>query len=499
MSTPTDRLLDFEHLKRDLGFSDEPKARAGITRFKAAACATFEAGALARHETSMRKLRGSSIARIVESPALTLVIMVAISINSVWTFAESNTKDTSGVGYLVVEIAFTSLFTLEALLKIIHHKMEYFYRMWNLFDLALVVAGLSGIIIRALGDDDISRALQVFLIMRSLRQIRLIRLVQVIREQMRPQDEVSQRSAESILRFNILVGYVRAHVECQKHLVDIFGSGGEADVVEICLCVLQSQVQVYKAMSCGPEIVDNLDGDWRLKETQLCEKSLKGVSDLLKFICSARDLGVLRGKEAEEIIETMQHHTKKFQSRIRTIFEGRVVEPRYSIASTDPGVESVPLEPPAGGAPCEGEGERGNIAAGGGADLGVLWEDHGAATSRKCSTGAGSSRGPGSCGGSGSGGGAELGTESVSTAIPRSADETAQAQEVPPKLTPASTMDGTGRPNASIPASAGAQGVAQEASPEARTNGAEASAVCRLGSHESDDVRSPRKRSKVLG
>lgn len=59
-------------------------------------------------------------------------------------------------------------------------------------------------------------------------------------------------------------------------------------MVEVCLCLLQSQAGVYKAKNMCTHIENELD-DWRLQETIVCEKNLKATWELERFVTDAKD------------------------------------------------------------------------------------------------------------------------------------------------------------------------------------------------------------------
>jgi len=332
MSFPAERLNDFDFIQKQFGCIDhERSSRAVMWR----RMRLFQSKAsVGKMESGTQVIRGPQAAvRIVMSPFFTIAVMIAISLNAIWIFADVRLEEQPWSW--VVELIFAVFFAFECVMKLMALGRYYFHEWRNLFDAVLVLVGIVANVLRfTQQDEQVARVLKVLLISRALMILRLMKLVQDTIEQMKPLDEASRQASENIMKFNVLVGFCKAHADAQQKMLEFFGRKGKADLVEVCLCLIQSQASIYKAKSACTQIEQELD-DWRLEETIVCEKQLKATWELERFVNDAKEAGVLSVREAESIIHTMHSHSKRYQEQLKTILGGGAVKPLYCKSGED--------------------------------------------------------------------------------------------------------------------------------------------------------------------
>ncbi|KAK3737051.1 hypothetical protein QZH41_016673, partial [Actinostola sp. cb2023] len=119
---------------------------------------------------------------LVMSKPFDVFIMVSISLNTIvlmmqYRLQPTNYKDVCS--YL--NIAFTALFTVEAVLKLVALRLNYFRDYWNLFDFVVVIGGIIDILVTYLAKENIPIDPSMFRLFRAARLIKLLRQGYTIR------------------------------------------------------------------------------------------------------------------------------------------------------------------------------------------------------------------------------------------------------------------------------------------------------------------------------
>lgn len=280
------------------------------------------------------------VSALVESTRFQLIIMLAVIANAIFIGIEELkverdeiSKRESSIGWLLADAVFTLIFTVEFLLMFVHLKCRYFLFGWNLFDFGLVILGLFGLVLNILveantmkdtapseqtdvtSEGRLVRIARVFRVLRLLRLFRLFRFWQVIKAKLM-QRQLSLETAEHIQKITMLLCFVRAHMRSRKLLVQFFGICHEVDSVEIANCILQSQVETYKALCMAVAEQQLLDGAMLL-EKEHYNRLKETAENLESFITSAHEGGVLTANDADAILHPLHNVLKKCHAYIK--------------------------------------------------------------------------------------------------------------------------------------------------------------------------------------
>merc|ERR1719174_879020 len=110
----------------------------------------------------------------------------AILVNAVFMLVEErhrNSANDDDLIWVLSDLVFTSIFTIEAVMKLVDRRCMYFLDGWNCFDFCLVLSGIIGLFFEllALGFSDYSNEGRLVRIARVFRVLRLVRLVRLWR------------------------------------------------------------------------------------------------------------------------------------------------------------------------------------------------------------------------------------------------------------------------------------------------------------------------------
>ncbi|XP_057298022.1 voltage-dependent L-type calcium channel subunit alpha-1S-like isoform X2 [Hydractinia symbiolongicarpus] len=149
------------------------------------ACLHFVLNAKPRQRFMPQDKSGLSykIWRVVDSKPFEIVIMTLIAGNAIVLMLSEDEQNKDSVRILVhVNLAFTFIFTLEAMLKLMAYKLNYFRDSWNVFDFCIVLVTLVGAIINITNKDfpidpSFFRLFRAFRLLKLLRQGYNIRIL----------------------------------------------------------------------------------------------------------------------------------------------------------------------------------------------------------------------------------------------------------------------------------------------------------------------------------
>jgi NhaP-type Na+/H+ or K+/H+ antiporter len=259
--------------------------------------------------------------------------------NTGFVYLEQSIKsedDEDGMSaWVVFEIIFQTSFTAEFFIKLYDFRFMYFLDPWNLFDFALVVIGIVGIVINllttyasnAVGQARLIKVLQIFRILRIVRLFRLIRFYQILRAKVDKQN-INFTIAEHMQKLTIVSSFLTAHVEAQSSLVKYFGNQGKADTVEVSRAILQSQLSCYKAMILVMREKAHIPP--HVIEDARVAREAKGVCEQMEhFIVDCHGNGILNSKEADNMLHVLHDNVKEFLKRILDIQAGKVECPNF--------------------------------------------------------------------------------------------------------------------------------------------------------------------------
>lgn len=295
----------------------------------------------------------NALHKLVSSHTFAMLIAFAIVANTIFVYIEqaANPGDEAqpGHGWLILEIFFQVVFTIEFILKLCDMKCTYFLVGWNVFDFLLVVVGAFGIAVNVMVDSgsgpgfdssqtSLVKVAQIFRMARILRLYRLVRLWRVLKAKIL-RDEISPDVAEHMQKCTILSCFIRAHLASQESLVKYFGRDGQADLVEVARCVLQSQLSVYRAMLMEIEEKERVDGRI-LSAVRIAREAKAIVKDLEEFVIEAHRCEVISKSEAESVIHPMHHRLEGFTATLMNAQRGCV----STILASSPLEENSVLE-----------------------------------------------------------------------------------------------------------------------------------------------------------
>jgi NhaP-type Na+/H+ or K+/H+ antiporter len=285
---------------------------------------------LRKHKFYGNKERGQTcLTAFVDSRFFQGLILITILMNSTIIFIEEDYRNESNDGHwfwLVSDVLFNAIFTIEAVLKIVTTGYKYFTESWNLFDFLLVVSGNVGTVFNLMTsassdtteNASVLRIARVFRVLRLVRLARLLKYVQTGIDYFSAADAVSKEIREHVQKMTILTVFVRSHMTAQKHIIDYFGTTAyKACSVEIAHCVLQSEISVYQAifravaeeLALAPQL---------LKEVQEMRECIMISTELEQFILGAHSAGIIGASDTRSIIHPLRvYMTKTCQENVR--------------------------------------------------------------------------------------------------------------------------------------------------------------------------------------
>jgi len=259
--------------------------------------------------------------------------------------------------WLLLEIGFTVIFTLEFLLKFWNLRKLYFQDIFNLFDFVLIILGIAGICISAAVDEDsgaeaigysaqarMVRAARVFRALRLLRILRVFRFVDSVKDRLMSVKGVSSEVASHMRKVSLLRSFVSAHIAAQKEMVNIFCKDGQIAIPEVARCIVKSQTSSYLAITMAVRVEQSVDKKL-MTEVRAVRESTDIAEHLEKFILEAHGNGVIGSREAAQFLHPLHSHLEKFYRRLRRTHKGltqdkaQLSEVAARIAST--GAESI--------------------------------------------------------------------------------------------------------------------------------------------------------------
>jgi len=277
---------------------------------------------------------------LVESSQFMVLLACLIIANTIFIWVEQAfvSEDEPGqtaVGWIVIDVAFNSIFAIEFILKFYDQRVEYFKEGWNVFDFVLVVFGVFGVAVtlfaKQLPSDSqaldssqarLVRVVQIFRMMRIIRLFRLMRIFRMMRSKIF-RSRLSLHTAEHMQKVTILNSFIRAHCESQEAIVKYFGRNNEVNTVELARCILQSQLACYQAMRLA--IAEKKQLDPRLlNEVRIAKDAKSLAEELEQFIVDVHQSGVISAPEAESILTPLHHHVHHFSQILTDSQAGRI-------------------------------------------------------------------------------------------------------------------------------------------------------------------------------
>mmetsp|Transcript_126735 Transcript_126735/g.224511 ORF Transcript_126735/g.224511 Transcript_126735/m.224511 type:complete len:882 (+) Transcript_126735:114-2759(+) len=287
------------------------------------------------------QLPTEKITRLVDSTWFNTVCMVLIMSNACFIALEDNYQNETNkadLSWLIADIIFTTFFFIEFVIKYLSLGFSYFRDWWNVADFFLVIMSIIGVIlgfmaakdaaIETAGAADVSaegrlvRLARVFRVMRLMRLFRLVGFFRLLKAKLTHM-EFSKHVAEQMQILTILTCFIKAHMKSQKEILHYFGNGMKIDLPELARCVLESQVETYRALSLAVDCVQKLD-EGMLLEVNNQKKSKALAEELEHLVQHAHLHHVITAQEAESVLDPVREHLRHMQSRIWEMHFGYV-------------------------------------------------------------------------------------------------------------------------------------------------------------------------------
>jgi len=301
-------------------------------------------------QTRTNQLQAGSLQKLVRSSCFNTTMAVAIVLNCISVGIDEAAGDGS-IAFLLVEVFFTIVFVIEFVLKFLVVRLKYFKDGSNIFDFALVVLGIFGVVVGVASHSGSSTSsassARIIRIARVFRVLRFLRIFRLFHAKLGMDSEVSVEVMHHMTRITIWMSYAKAHLASQVQLVKYFGGNGkidEVDEAEIARCILQSQIGVYSALTSTLAEKKAMDHNL-LMELRATVKRKAITENLEKFILEAHHDGALSAGQAESILHPLHHQIKECCRQINAIDNGFVgkrcgVESSAIEAKVHPAVES---------------------------------------------------------------------------------------------------------------------------------------------------------------
>merc|ERR1740121_793588 len=121
------------------------------------------------------------------------------------------------------------------------------------------------------------------------------------------------------------MSYIAAQLSSQVSLVKYFGGNGKIDAAneaEIARYIIQSQVNVYKAIELAVAEVQEMDNMQLLEDLKWVYERKEITEGLEDFVMSAYRDGAISAKEAESILHPLHHQISSCLSVLNECTDG---------------------------------------------------------------------------------------------------------------------------------------------------------------------------------
>jgi len=287
------------------------------------------------HESTSPDQDACFIFRITETAMFGIFMTIVILVNGIMSYIEIINPSARGKvteTAIFVETGFTSVFVLEAVLKIGLLRCRYFLDRWNMTDFALVLLGVGGVVASAAtkggleGRTSVIHIAKVFRIMRLLRLVRLFELLVAVQARLKGK-YFCGRVARHMQTITTLMAFVNAHLYSQKEFVRYFGAERRDKEMtrmmhpDIARCILQSLTAVYQAITMAVAAEGNLDPAI-LNEVIAMRESRRIAEELRQFVMAAHEAGAINARDENSIMEPIQDYLADCTAIIRETIAG---------------------------------------------------------------------------------------------------------------------------------------------------------------------------------
>jgi len=284
---------------------------------------------LAAMKASVVNQERSQLDQFIRSAPFNLIVGSAILLNAVWVAVEEAIRtdhDTSLV-WLVADILFTAFFFLEFVLKFVVQKIKYFKDATNIFDFILVVLGIVGVIVNIHAQNEKKASTseaRTIRIARVFRMLRFLRVFRLFHAKWSQDKQVSLEVGSHMTRIHALESFAYSHLVSQMKLVKYFAGNGKIDEdheIEVGRCILQSQLQVYRALDLI--VHENRQIAPPLRAAIAAVMKRKKITEKLEhFVMDAMHDGAISARDAETIMHPLHHQISEIMQELNDLDEG---------------------------------------------------------------------------------------------------------------------------------------------------------------------------------
>jgi NhaP-type Na+/H+ or K+/H+ antiporter len=244
--------------------------------------------------------------RAIDSTAVHIAVSAVLLLNSVFILIEQTQR--SGANYhhkawLICELTFASIFTLECIIKLIALRCGYFMSGWNWFDFSILGLTYFGLVTELADYDsggDVSNEARVFRLnrlFRVLRILRLVRFMKLFRIFLLKMNEGERciELGERMRTITILRSFVHAHIAAQEELVKLYGEAGKITRCEEARAILESQTELYIALRLAAHEADEAEVD-SVVTIRMLREATKINRKMADFVHEVQSAGVITGR-----------------------------------------------------------------------------------------------------------------------------------------------------------------------------------------------------------
>lgn len=204
---------------------------------------------------------------------------------------------------------------------------DYFRDIWNIFDLVLVLIGISTLFMDFLlssqriddshdvgAEARMLRVHRIFRVLRIVRVFKLAKLSKIVLARLTKSSD-ALKMAELLKSITVLRAFVRAHATSQKQLLDFIGADSDIKTSEEARCIIESQTSVYLAIALAASEAKRVDAGL-LVGMNMLRTNIVATQELVAFVEEAHGAGIIAAREAECIFSALQDHERIFHLRL---------------------------------------------------------------------------------------------------------------------------------------------------------------------------------------
>jgi len=285
--------------------------------------------AIKQHLISSHRLPSSTsfLEGLLNSTVVIIMTFVALALNGIFIYVEEQHRTEQNffnAGWLVIELIFLFFFTSECLLKISALGKQFFFDLWNDFDLLVVILGITSLAIECslrFKEASMSKEARLFRLAKVLRVMRVLRIFRLARFYMAIQAKLDGRNlslqvAEYLRAVTVLTAFVQAHTASQEQLQYFFNEIGTQSMPEVARCIVESQISVYRAILVATCQLDQVN-ETVMNGMNVLRESNTAMDKMVNYVMETRRRGLIGPREANIILHPLKDRMQLFSVELR--------------------------------------------------------------------------------------------------------------------------------------------------------------------------------------